>query len=99
MKVPEDDLKLSAQRGLFGNVFQKLRAVCVESKENLIFVCFYCDGEISDDDNECCESTLDEIFADCSYVPEIKFETSIVRLDYPQKMPLIGDWVYYRYED
>ncbi len=47
MKVPEDYLQLSAQRGLFGNVFQKLRAVCVESKENLIFVCFYCDGEIS----------------------------------------------------
>lgn len=99
MKVPEDDLKLSTQRGLLGNVFPTLRAVCVESKENLIFVCFYYDGELFDDDKECCESTLDEIFADYSYGPKMKFETPIVRLDYPQKMPLIGEWVYCRYED
>jgi hypothetical protein len=99
MKIPEDYLKLSAQRGLLGNVFQKLRAVCVESQENLIFVCFYCDGEISDEDRECCESTLDDIIADCPRSPEMEFETPIVDLGYPKKMPLIGEWVYYRYEN
>lgn len=104
MKVSVGDLKLSVLRGLLGNVFPKLRAVCVNSKENLIFVCFYCDGEISEDDKELCESTLDDIIADfCHLVKEgkdsMEFETPIIRLDYPRKMPLIGDWVYYRHED
>lgn len=99
MKVPEDDLILSTLRGLLRNVFPELRAVCVESRENLIFVCFYCDGEISDDNKECCESTLDDIFSDFSYIPGIEFDTPIIRLDYPKKMPLIGEWVYYRHED
>lgn len=99
MKVPEDELKLSTQQGLLGNIFPTLRAVCVESKENLILISFYYDGEISDDDKECCESTLDEIFADCSYGPGMKFETYILRLDFPKKMPLIGHWVFYRQED
>jgi len=96
-------LKLSVQVGLLGNVFPNLRAVCVNSEENLIFVCFYCHGEVSDEDKELCESTLDEITADFFYAsedkPVIEFETPIVRLDYPKRMPLRGDWVYYRHED
>lgn len=91
-------LKLSALAGLLTNAFPTLRAICVDSRENLVFVCFYCDGEISEEDNECCESTLDEVFASCAY-PTIEFETPIVRLDYPKKMPLIGEWVYYRHEN
>lgn len=92
-------LKLAALAGLLGNVFPRLRAVCVDSQENLVIVCFYCDGEISDDEKECCESTLDEIFASCSQVSTIEFETPIIQLDYPKKMPLIGHWVFYRKED
>lgn len=99
MIVDLRSLKLATLAGLLGNVCQKLRAVCVDSKENLIFVCFYFDGEISDDDKECCESTLDEVFASFSYISTMEFETPIVRLDYPKRMPLIGEWVYYRHED
>lgn len=104
MKVSLADLQLSVQRGLLGNVFSKLRAVCIESREkNLIFLCFYCEGEISEDDRECCESVVDQVVADFACVsedkPVIEFETPIVRVDYPKKMPLIGHWVFYRKED
>ncbi len=98
------NLRLSAQRGLLYNSFPELRAVCVESSENLIYVCFYCDGKISEENNELCECVLDDIMADfCNMGTkegvEIKFETPIIRLDYPKKMPLRGCWVYYRHED
>lgn len=97
------DLKLSAQRALLGNVFPKLRAVCVNSSENLVYVCFYIDGEISDEEKELCECTLDDIMADffmatAKEEDRLEFETPIVRLDYPQHPPLNGHWVYYRSE-
>ncbi len=103
MIIPMRDLKLSVQSALLSNIFPRLRAVCVDSQENLIFLCFYCDGEPSEADRECCESVLDEVIADFFYAledkPVIEFEISIVSLDYSKKMPLIGEWVYYRYED
>lgn len=102
MIVESVNLRLSAQRGLLGNVFPKLRAVCVNSTENLIFICFYCDGEISEDDKELCESTLDQVIADFwigEGENEIGFEAPIIPLNYPKKMPLNGHWVYYRHED
>jgi hypothetical protein len=46
-------------------------------------------------------SNLDEITADffrATASEEIEFETPMIRLDYPQKPPLIGHWVYYRFE-
>jgi hypothetical protein len=97
------NLKLSVQRGLLGHVFPKLRAVCVNSKENLIYVCFYIDGEISENQKELCESVLDDVTADFFNAKadennEIEFETPIIRLDYPKKPLLIGHWVYYRNE-
>lgn len=103
MIVNLSTVKLSTVSGLLGNVFPNLRAVCVDSRENLIYIGFYYDGELTNEEKECCESTLDQIFADCSYISEekvpVNFETKILRLDYPKKMPLIGDWVYYRHED
>lgn len=98
MVVKISNLRLSAQRSLLGNVFPKLRAVCVNSTENLVFVGFYIDGEISEDEKEFCESTLDQIIVDFIH-DEVEFETPIIRLDYPERPPLIGHWVYYRYED
>lgn len=103
MIVDVVNLKLSVQRGLLGHVFQKLRAVCVEAKENLISVYFYVDGEISEDEKESCEATIDQIIADFCHLSddgkEIEFQTPIIRLDYPKKPPLIGYWVYYRFEN
>lgn len=102
MSISIGDLKLSAQCGLLGNVFPKLRAVCVNIDKNVIHVRFYIDQEISDDEKEFCESTLDEVIADfCNHTvdgEEIEFETPLIRLDYPQKPPLVGHWVYFRAE-
>jgi len=102
MLIDMVNLRLSAQRALLWNVFPKLRAVCVDSKENRIYVCFYCDGEISEEDKELCESVLDDIIADFFITKEedrIEFETPIIRMDYPKKMLLNGIWVFYRNED
>jgi hypothetical protein len=91
MVVDIVDLKLSAQCGLLRNVFPELRAVCVDSKENLIQVYFYIDGEISDEQKECFECVLDDITADFfNLQEEIEFETPIIRLDFPKKPLLIG---------
>ncbi len=103
MTIDRVDVLLSAQRSLLGNIFSKLRAVCVDSNENVIFANFYHDGEITDDERELCEHSIDQIIGDFFYISEdksrIEFEMPIIRLDYPKKIPLRGDWVYYRYED
>jgi hypothetical protein len=104
MVVDMVDLKLSTARGLLGHVFPTLRAVCVNSTENLIRVCFYCNGEITEDHTELCESVLDDVTSDFLHLIKegeggLEFETPIIRLDYPNKMPLVGEWVYYRCED
>jgi hypothetical protein len=98
------DLRLSAQRALLGNVFPELRSVSVDSKENLIQICFYIDGEISDDQKDLCECVVDEIIADFFLInvdekDRLEFESPIIRLDYPNKPVLVGsNWVYSRYE-
>ena len=94
-------VKLSAQRGLMMNSFPNLRAVCVNSTENLLSIYFYIDGEISEEDKESCECVLDDFFSDFSYLMDkgMEFETPFIRLDFPNRMPLIGHWVYYRKEN
>ena len=98
------NVKFSVQVGLLGNVFPELRAVSVDSKENLIQVYFYVDGEISDEQRECCECVLDDIIADFFLTKKydekglLEFEYPVIRLDAPKKPPLVGHWVYYRYE-
>jgi hypothetical protein len=99
MIVDISDIKLSTLRGLLGNILPELRAVCVDSKKNLIQAYFYIDGRISEELNESCESTIDQIIADFCHFQEIVFETPILQLDYAKKMPLIGEWVYYRHEE
>lgn len=103
MIIDRTDLLISVQRGLSWNVFPSLRAVCVESTENLIYVGFYCDGEVTDVEIDHCEDALSDIIADFSYLVEdeggMEFETPIIRIDYPDPIPLRGDWVYYRHED
>lgn len=94
------NLKLSAQKALLGNVLPNLRAVCVDCEVGKIFVSFYVDGKISKENMESYNNTVDQIIAD--FLKDEKkndSELSIVQLDYPEKMPLKGDWVYYRSED
>jgi hypothetical protein len=96
-------LKLSVQRALLGNVSPNLRAVCADIKSHEIFANFYYNGEISEEDREMYNSAVDQILADFFYMEvegkETVFHLPIIRLDYPEKMPLIGHWVYYRNEN
>lgn len=103
MIVDMVDLKLSAGRALWGHVFPKLRAVCVNASEQVVFMHLYHDEEISEDDKELCECFRDEVIADFGHLTtktgeDIEFEIPLIRIDYPQEMPLNGQWVYYRYE-
>jgi len=103
MDITIGKLKLSAQRALLGNVSANLRAACVYFQDNIIHTTFYYDGEISEDSHELAESVLDEVIADFVFQKgengkEFEFETLILRVDYPNPMPLNGHWVYYRHE-
>lgn len=102
MSIKNEELFLSAQRALLGNVTSGLRALSVNTYENVIEVYFFYDGEIDEEKRELAESIMDEIIADFWYDnegKEIEFDYKIKRLDFPKKMPLKGFWVYYRYED
>ena len=103
MIIDRVDLLLSVQRGLLENVFSKLRAVCAGSTENTIFTYFYHDSEITEEERELCEHAIDQIMSDFFYAsenkPVIEFQMPVIRIDYPKRLPLRGDWVYYRHED
>lgn len=104
MSIQLPVLKLSIQRALLGNISPKLRAVCANVEENKIYINFYYDGIISEDDQELYEHACAQIMADFSFPEkgsdvETECNMQIIRLDFPQKMPLIGHWVYYRNEE
>jgi hypothetical protein len=103
MKVFIGDLKLSALKALLGNVFPNLRAVCVDSEDNLIKVYFYHKNPLADEEKGLCEKAISQIMNDFSNPSQgkslMKFEMPIIRIDYPKKMPLVGFWVFFRQED
>jgi len=103
MGVSVGDLKLSAQRGLLGNVFQNLRAVCINANGDLVQIYFYHKNSISEKEQALCQDVLNQTRIDFAQnrkeKSQIKFETAIVHIDFPKKMPLIGHWVFYRQED
>lgn len=103
MGVSVGDLKLSAQRGLLGNIFPNLRAVCVNANDHLIQIYFYHKNSISEKEKALCEDVVNQIITDFAQnrqeKSQIKFDTAIVHIDFPKKMPLIGHWVFYRQED
>jgi hypothetical protein len=102
MKITNVDLLLSIQRALLGNISPNLRAVCTKLEEKAINIYFYYDKKISDENCELSAHTIDQVMADFwenEDGNEIEFYTPILLLNYPQKMPLVGDWVYYRHED
>ena len=104
MAIDIAQIKLSAQVGLLGNVFPMLRAVCVDYSNNCISVLFYCDGKISFEDRELCESTMDTIHSDFILSNQnmkklMQINCEIFEIPYPNKINLIGHLVYYRNEN
>ena len=89
---------ISAQRALLGAVAPSLRAVTLDldTKKKHLTVCFFYDGEINDELFELASCAITEIIAD--FTPDFSLDDQIVRLDYPQKIPVQGRLVYNRKE-
>lgn len=101
MAIERENLLLSVQRGLLKHVAPNLRAVCVKYEDYKIYVYFYYDGKIKESDKELAESVMDDIISDFHIDREgnsIGFDINILQIDFPQPVPLKGDWVYFRYE-
>lgn len=83
-------------RSLWGEVSPALRSVRVNWDCTTVFLYFYYDGNISDEDNESAECIATE-FISC--YPEYQLEVEILRLDYPKPIPQKeGEMVYMRRE-
>jgi hypothetical protein len=94
----QSKLRLSIMRGLWGEVFQTLRAVvCFIHAENSILIVFYVDGVISESDEESVDEAVTEVLADFTSNVDISHE--IRRVDYPSRMDFDdGVLVYLRKE-
>lgn len=90
-------LKLSILSALTSNVSRELRGICTKFENNTASIYFYYDGEMSENKKEISELVMDEVIADCSE-REIEFFYPIIRIDYPDRLPLIGSWVFLRAE-
>lgn len=96
VKLTRPDVLLSVQRALLGAVSSELRGVAVELDLGVITVRFYYDGPISDDALDSATTVIAEVGADFDNLAIVKDE--ITRIDYPQKLPSAGIWVFKRRE-
>ena len=89
---------LSIQRALLGNVTPELRAVIVDAstEENLLYVHFYYDGEVSEKLIDLWECAITEACADLG--SDYALDEGVHRLDCPQKIPFRGRYAYSRKE-
>lgn len=101
--VGREELLLSAQSALLGHVTQELRAASVyinEINENLVVI-FYCDGIVSDELEDSAYVVTAETEGHFPWLEngEIRMtDTQIVRVDFPQPLPLVHYLVYLRFE-
>ncbi len=90
------DIILASFFGLIGEVSPALRSLCIDWDNRCIFLYFYYDGNISEEDHESAECIATDIIANFStHILEIK----IIRLDYPSSpIPESGILIYQRCE-
>ena len=90
---------LSAQNALLGVVTPELRAVVVDvdKEQELLYVRFYYDGNVSEDLIELWRCAITEISADLG--PDHILDNGVERLDFPMKIPLRGRYAYLRKAD
>ncbi|MDK2632980.1 hypothetical protein QMZ93_06445 [Pantoea stewartii subsp. indologenes] len=79
-------LKLSIQSALLGAVSENMRSIAVDICGNKIFLYFFIDGEIQDDDKENISIIETEVIADFEEYFDI--ETIIKRVDFPEPIIL-----------
>lgn len=97
--VPVAYALLSIQRALLGSVTPELRAITVDAnkEEKLLCVYFYYDGQVSEEVIDLWECAISEVVAD--FGTDYTLDERMLRLDYPQKIPLLrGRYAYSRYE-
>ena len=88
-------LLLNTQRALLGEIESSFRAITVEWQDHMIIVYFYIDGVISEELRDKCTSIATEIVA--AYI-DVGITEKIIRLDYPQEIPIHPHWAYRREE-
>ena len=84
---------LSMNRALWGEVSPPLRAARIKWDDKVIYLFFYYDGEISEEDHESAECVSTEVISD---FPEYQLEVDIIRIDYPKAIPQEGGETVYR---
>lgn len=98
METPLENTLLSIQEALCNSVTPQLRAVSLSiDKENFEFLpFFYYDGILTD---ELIELTGVVLAETDTFTGEVYFcRDSILRLDYPEKIPVKGTFAFLRYE-
>ena|GEM_PF-3919440 len=86
---------LYLNRALTYEVFSSLRAVLFKWDVEKLYIFFFCDGEISEDDYESAQCIATQMIANFN---NFLLDVEIIRLDYPSPVPEIGVLAYHRYE-
>lgn len=89
---------LSAQHALLGSVTPNLRVVTinVNNEKKLVKVCFFYDGEISEEDFDTANTAMTEIISD--FPSEYELEEHIERVDSPNPISIDGRIAFKRKE-
>lgn len=89
---------LSAQRALLGSVTPNLRVVTikVDNQKKLVKVCFFYEGQISEEDFDTANTAMTEIISD--FPSEYELEEHIERIDSPNPISIEGRIVFKRKE-
>lgn len=86
---------LYMNRALCYEVFSQLRSVRITWDDEKMYLYFFYEGEISEEDHESAECIATQMIANFNY---FLLEVEITRCDYPSPIPLIGMLAYHRYE-
>ncbi|MES2344771.1 MAG: hypothetical protein V4494_02375 [Chlamydiota bacterium] len=90
------DALTSTGRALLGVITPELRAVVVDLVEDVFYINFYYDGEVSEDLIDLWDCAITE--ASAGLDSNFGLDEYIERLDYPQKIPRSGTFAYLRKE-
>lgn len=100
MQEKEDKLNrvraiLSMNRAMWGEISPTLRAIQISWNTEKIYIFYYYDGEIADEDRFSAECISTEMMAG---YPDYELEENIIQWNYPKPIPDNGELVYMRRE-
>ena len=89
---------LRMQEALLGVVTPELRSVTVDidSNEKILFFGFFYDGELKSEFYDLAQMACSKAAAN---FPQYSLRETIVRIDFPQKIPFRGRYAYLRKEE